>query len=383
MTRSYCFVDPIGAGSNGIASYIDSAVRVLARHGVESRVLTCKVHALGGNRREAEQFVMDSMLARELLELPDARGLFGEGGGPRDFHLRLHGPIAYLQYLNRQPVDLKRWSLESGLVKRANFLSSPTYANWVRYVEGGVFSAGGVRVFSNPVPDLRLDVQVEKDIDVLFLGRLERLKGLDLFLRMVDLLPQGLRVVVAGIAEADLPVDVVHRLAGRVGFQGVADDVSKYRLLQRAKVCVVPSRFESFSMVAAEAISCGCHVVAWRCGGLPEAFPVELVRLVDAFDVNQMAREVERLLAGVRFEVEAALDFIGSANLTYANSVKSILTESSVAVPVVSGVVSGELYDHVYDRSARLSPMAKFRRKCLKLFRHPVRFVDDIFCKQS
>jgi glycosyltransferase involved in cell wall biosynthesis len=344
-------------------------------------VLSSKVHALGSNRAEFEQLIMDSLRPNELLELPDSRGVFGCGGGPDEFHVRLHGPIPYLQYLNRQPVDWGRWRVESALIGRASYLSSPTRSNWSRYIESGLSVSGNVRVFSNPVPELRLDVREEKNIDVLFLGRLERLKGLDLFLKMVDRLPSGLRVVVAGVAESDMPAEVLAHLAGRVSFHGLADDVVKFRLLQRTKVCVVPSRFESFSMVAAEAISCGCHVVAWRCGGLPEAFPVELVRVVEAFDVDQMAVEVLEFLGGVRYEVESAVDFIRAANLQYANSIKDILSKSSISLSVVSGVADSEMYDRIYDRSARLSPLARFRRKCLKFLRNPVRFVIDFFGK--
>lgn len=68
------------------------------------------------------------------------------------------------------------------------------------------------------------------------------------------------------------------------------------RLFHAADLVVVPSRTESFGLVAAEAMACGVPVVAARVGGLPEAVGSAGV-LVDGHDPADWARTLAALLA--------------------------------------------------------------------------------------
>src|SRR3970282_1665259 len=60
------------------------------------------------------------------------------------------------------------------------------------------------------------------------------------------------------------------RVADRITFQDAVshDDLPLY--YNAADVCVVPSYYESFGLVALEAMACGVPVVASRVGGLRE-----------------------------------------------------------------------------------------------------------------
>lgn len=61
---------------------------------------------------------------------------------------------------------------------------------------------------------------------------------------------------------------ILWNLQDKVKFWGVHKNV--FSLLQKADVCLVSSVYESFCLVALEAISCGIPVVAPRVGGIPE-----------------------------------------------------------------------------------------------------------------
>jgi D-inositol-3-phosphate glycosyltransferase len=115
---------------------------------------------------------------------------------------------------------------------------------------------------------------------VLFVGRLERLKGVDLALRAVAQLATNhpdLELVVAGDdSSADdggekdrlrLVADVLG-IADRVKFIGPVSQDELPGLYSGAAVCVVPSYSESFGLVALEAQASGCPVVAARLPGL-------------------------------------------------------------------------------------------------------------------
>ena len=125
---------------------------------------------------------------------------------------------------------------------------------------------------------------------VVYAGRLERLKGADLFIEAVaDLLRRpGVEDVVAlvcgddsgdgrtqardaGGERARLEALVHERgLEGRVRFLGAVPPSELAELYALAEVCVVPSHTESFGLVALEAQASGTPVVAAAVGGLVE-----------------------------------------------------------------------------------------------------------------
>jgi D-inositol-3-phosphate glycosyltransferase len=113
---------------------------------------------------------------------------------------------------------------------------------------------------------------------LLFVGRIQPLKGLDVAVRALAALrrPDATLVVVGGASGPDGALEVA-RIRGLVDELGVADQVrfvdpQPHHLLstyyRAADVCVVPSRSESFGLVALEAAACGTPVVAAAVGGL-------------------------------------------------------------------------------------------------------------------
>ncbi len=116
-----------------------------------------------------------------------------------------------------------------------------------------------------------------KESLVLFVGRIEPLKGIDVLLRAVSKLEGEFRLLAVGgdgkeaARQAELRALVDELGIGeRVSFLDAVphDDLPLY--YNAADVCVVPSYYESFGLVALEAMACGVPVVASRVGGLRE-----------------------------------------------------------------------------------------------------------------
>ena len=112
---------------------------------------------------------------------------------------------------------------------------------------------------------------------VLFVGRIEPLKGIDVALRAVAQLPAPARLLVVGGDNQDAGrKDELLALAAELGIEGritFLDAIPHADLplyYNAADVCVVPSYYESFGLVALEAMACGVPVVASRVGGLKE-----------------------------------------------------------------------------------------------------------------
>jgi D-inositol-3-phosphate glycosyltransferase len=111
---------------------------------------------------------------------------------------------------------------------------------------------------------------------VLYVGRIEPLKGLDILVEAVAQLESrdARLLVVGGDAQAAPELGrlseraIALGLDGRVQFTGVVDQARLPAYYSAADVCVVPSYSESFGLVAVEAMACGTPVIASRVGGL-------------------------------------------------------------------------------------------------------------------
>ena len=147
---------------------------------------------------------------------------------------------------------------------------------------------------------------------LLFAGRIQPLKGADLAVRALAALgdPRVVLLVVGGPSGIQGEREVA-ALRALVTELGVADQVRWMppqphdrlsALYRAADVCVVPSRSESFGLVALEAAACGTPVVAAAVGGLTSiVVDGETGFLVDSRDPGDFAAPIARLLADPAF----------------------------------------------------------------------------------
>lgn len=160
-----------------------------------------------------------------------------------------------------------------------------------------------------------LGVPHEKHM-ILFVGRIEPLKGIDTLLRAMALVTQQyphwreeLCVCIIG-GDASKPAEVLdeemarlHRLRAELGIEELVtflgaraqDTLPDY--YSAADVVVIPSHYESFGMVALEAMACGTPVIASRVGGLTFTVLHGVTGLhVPERDPEALAQEIVRLL---------------------------------------------------------------------------------------
>ncbi len=111
----------------------------------------------------------------------------------------------------------------------------------------------------------------------LFVGRLDRLKGIDILLQATAEVQTDFRLLLIGGDAKDAKHKAeLQQMAADLGITDRIlfldavphDTIPLY--YNAADVCVVPSYYESFGMVALEAMACGIPVVASRVGGLQE-----------------------------------------------------------------------------------------------------------------
>ena len=143
---------------------------------------------------------------------------------------------------------------------------------------------------------------------LLFVGRLEHIKGVDLllqamvFLRSVSDLPAELfpRLIMVGGEEEIEPGRAQARKLGVapwVLFLGAQPRERMPLYYAACDVVVIPSRYESFGIVALEAAACGRPVIATSVGGLPYAVsPDRTALLVPGNEVAALALAIQQIL---------------------------------------------------------------------------------------
>ncbi|HET8627076.1 MAG TPA: glycosyltransferase family 4 protein [Thermomicrobiales bacterium] len=129
-----------------------------------------------------------------------------------------------------------------------------------------------LKVAPNPVDtDFFRPVGDQRDIDVLFVGRLSQEKGVDVLLRALADLPRGHRAVVAGDGPLRGQLESQAKASGaNVQFKGWVDRDGLRALYARSAVQVVPSRSEPQGVVVLEALASGTPVIGSDVGGIAE-----------------------------------------------------------------------------------------------------------------
>jgi glycosyltransferase involved in cell wall biosynthesis len=110
----------------------------------------------------------------------------------------------------------------------------------------------------------------------LYLGRVEKYKGVHLAIKACNKLDLPLKIAGTG-DDLEAMKQLVDKLAakGIVKFLGYVSEDEKYELLSRAKALIFPVRGEDFGIVPVEANAFGTPVIAYKDGGPTETISLE------------------------------------------------------------------------------------------------------------
>jgi len=283
-------------------------------------------HETGIARRFAQSLLRSVEQAGdvELIEMEESFGWFGQVA--RDAHVpvvvRLHGPWFLNGLINGVPEDdafARRDAAEREGLSLAAGVSSVSYDVLRRVRERYKLELPHARVIPNPVPPVaeedRWSLETCDRNTVLFVGRFDRHKGgdliLDAFARILQQKPDARLILVApgrGVIDESNTIWSVENYLNRtfpnprsreqIEVRGFTKPEEIRKLRRSALLTVVPSRYETFSMTAVEAMSAGCPLVAARVGGLAEIVTHELNGLTfEGGSAASLATQIARLLA--------------------------------------------------------------------------------------
>jgi D-inositol-3-phosphate glycosyltransferase len=234
------------------------------------------------------------------------------------------------------PEPMRRLGGEHAVVREADLILAPTPAEAahllhlygarperIRLVPPGVDLE---RFRPRPATEARWRLGLDGRRVILFVGRLQRLKGPDVAIRAFaggrqrrpELFEEAVLVVIGGPSgpgDAGTEMGRLRRLAVRLGvgdrvrFVPPVPHEELPDFYAAADVVLMPSRSESFGLVALEAQACGVPVIASAVGGLPYVVADEETGfLVPPGDHEAFAQGLVRLLGhpGLRARFSSA-----------------------------------------------------------------------------
>jgi glycogen(starch) synthase len=272
-------------------------------------------HMVAAGRRLVDEIAPDLVHGHDWLVGRAASALARRAGAPfvATIHATEHG--RHQGWVMDEP-QATIHGLERAMARRAERVI--VCSHYMRGHVADVFGLDEDRVAVIPNGIDRAELQPSGDLEelrarfaepherlVLLVGRLVYEKGFQLALdalgrrdgvirRLGDV-----RFVVAGSGphEAELRAQVRRlRIVRKGAFVGwIGDDVlhSLYRI---ADLCVVPSLYEPFGLVALEAMASGCPCIVADTGGLREVVPRDVGLRFRAGDAGVLARMMERVL---------------------------------------------------------------------------------------
>ena len=227
-------------------------------------------------------------------------GAYARLAGTRNL-IRVYTPHGgSLHYEWNSPAGLIYLSLERLLMRRTDlFVFESAFGRTAftakigrpepsRVIHNGVSAAEFAPVIAEPAAT-----------DLLFVGELRLLKGVDVMIEAVAILtkrgqPLTATIVGDGADRSAFEATVAERRLGdQIKFVGAMPARAAFAL---GRLLVVPSRAESLPYIVLEAAAAGLPMVATRVGGIPEIFGPDTVELITPANAAALVHAIDRAL---------------------------------------------------------------------------------------
>lgn len=178
---------------------------------------------------------------------------------------------------------------------------------------------------------------------LLFVGRIDPLKGIDKLIKTIPLLKNQSNiklVVVGGDENSRGELEELKRLAADLGiqsaveFRGLVKQEQLPLFYSAADVCVAPSYYESFGLVPLEALACGTPVVVTDVGDLKHIIkPGETGYIVADNSPENLAAGINVILDKITADYESKLSIRASVGQwTWENIADKVTVEMQTVV---------------------------------------------------
>ncbi|KKQ43536.1 MAG: hypothetical protein US60_C0001G0051 [Microgenomates group bacterium GW2011_GWC1_37_8] len=293
--------------------------------------------------------------------------------------------VSFLPLFTKKPVvglchmlagtDMKRkYKLPFDLIERIG-LKIYKYIIVVNQITYETIARSNKNSFINLIPNGVLmpgEIKTKSKSHILFVGRIEvNQKGLDLLLSAYALLATEtkLKLVIVGSgtkSEEKNLINLIKKLGmdKKVEVLGRVEGKQKDELFRKAYLVVIPSRYETFSLVALETMSYGLPLVCFDINGLAW-IPKNIAYKVDAFNVHKLNKAILEVLNDNRLRIKlgkSARKFAEKYN--WVKIFKSYANYINQVVNVEMGLDNQQSFDPFVER------IIKNKTRCIFISPH-------------
>jgi hypothetical protein len=258
LDEVYVYIDPFSQEDSGVSSYIKLSQAQLLILGISSVIIKREINESVNNFKLRVPLVLSNLNKKIIMvEAPESLACSEFIPNNIPLHIRLHFSRSLGCLLQHQSIKKDDIDKEQTEINRASVVSSPSRAAYHSSCEIFEFPKK-VIFFPNPNP-LPLDNPRLHKYDVLFIGRYQKLKGISYLEDMMASLPHLKFLIATNIKYKE---SLENKFKNVTVIDGVKN--SKPDIYHSSQVVVVPSMFETSSMVILEAFSYNCKIIAWE-----------------------------------------------------------------------------------------------------------------------
>jgi glycosyltransferase involved in cell wall biosynthesis len=207
---------------------------------------------------------------------------------------------------------------------------------------------GLVRVVHNGVSHAEFEPIIAKAdaTDLVFLGELRPVKGIDVLLDAIARLRAAGRVVTATLVGDGPEHDALQTQAAQLGLDGTVHfrpAMPARQALTLGRIMVVPSRAESLPYVVLEAAAGGKPMITTKVGGIPEIYGLLSSNLVPPVDAAALAQAIAQALDRPDATAEVARQLRGQVETAFSvdTMVDGVLSAYQTAIEMVRKTARG------------------------------------------
>lgn len=326
IDMDYLIINPYPNVSNGITNYVDALKEVVPFNKVE-------VFSNEKNKKpedfqvDVRDYVLSNYGVDEvIIESPEARAATILIPSDYKVHVRLHCPMYIGQKYEGVKKNEQVYSSELRVVNKAKVVSSPSYA-LIKEMAHDLGDTSKFFVYKNPLPkNIKMYDLSHKKYDAVFLGRFQKLKGIEYLNSILELLPEDFNVLIIGNNAENFSYS--KKIKCHLHIHGQINSAERFEYVGQAKCLMMLSKFENCSMVILEALSCGTPVVSWNVGGNSEIADNDVLKTVPIGDCYSFASNVIDLASNFTVtttDFEKALLKVSSDFLTGVNAISEYL----------------------------------------------------------
>ena len=385
----YLFADPFGRNDSGVSSYIAYARNVLSANNIQTVVISRNPNeSLPVYRKRLAKNVADIRKSKLhiVVEAPETDAVTLDiPSDTVDIHIRLHCSRQLGVFVQGGQVCSDSLELEQREINRATIISAPSHSAVI--ASRVIFNLPeNVLCFPNPAPfckNISSTAYVNKPAVALFMGRFHSLKGVHWVIELAKRIPEVSFLMVGPILDQRFAKKSLSNVYVIDGASCARSDI-----YEQVTFVVIPSIYETASMVGIEALAAGVPVVAWRHLGIAEYAHDSMLTLVEPYKIDLFVEAVRKRAQPVQQDLDERT-ISKTINDSYLRGYRAVLSGSvGNFMPIL---LSKERRDEVFlcvSNSVRMTnmqtqnSMPSWSRKLRKLRSDPILFLNDWWIKR-